>query len=98
MEFVLGKLSHFYIQLPIQTPHSVAPQLQVFVSSLEKCQNFSKTSTPQTCLQSSAENGNLYVIQILFYLPELVTLKYSVVLIGLISCPTELIITPESNA
>ena len=35
------------LQLPIQTPHSVAPELQVFMSSLEKCQNFSKTSTPQ---------------------------------------------------
>ena len=36
----------FTLQLPIQTPHSVAPELQVFVSSLENCQNFSKTSTP----------------------------------------------------
>ena len=35
------------LQLPIQTPHSVAPELQVFVSSLENCQNLSKTSTPQ---------------------------------------------------
>ena len=35
------------LQLPIQTPHSVAPELQVFVSSLQNCQNFSKTSTPQ---------------------------------------------------
>ena len=35
------------LHLPIQTPHSVAPELQVFVSSLENCQNFSKTSTPQ---------------------------------------------------
>ena len=34
------------LQLPIQTPHSVAPELQVFVSSLQNCQNFSKTSTP----------------------------------------------------
>ena len=34
------------LQLPIQTPHSVAPELQVFMSSLENCQNFSKTSTP----------------------------------------------------
>ena len=33
------------LQLPIQTLHSVAPELQVFVSSLENCQNFSKTST-----------------------------------------------------
>ena len=35
------------LQLPIQTLHSVAPELQVFVSSLENRQNFSKTSTPQ---------------------------------------------------
>ena len=33
------------LQLPIQTLHYVAPDLQVFVSSLENCQNFSKTST-----------------------------------------------------
>ena len=26
----------------------LAPELQVFVSSLEKCQNFSRTSTPLT--------------------------------------------------
>ena len=37
----------FTLQLPIQTLHSVASELQVFVSSLENCQNFSKTSTPQ---------------------------------------------------
>ena len=36
----------FALQLPIQTPHSVAPELQVFVSSLENCSNFRKTSTP----------------------------------------------------
>ena len=36
----------FILQLPIQTLHSVAPEFQVFVSSLENCQNFSKTSTP----------------------------------------------------
>ena len=36
----------FTLQLPIQTPHSVAPQIQVFVNSLENCQNLSKTSTP----------------------------------------------------
>ena len=35
------------LQLPIQTPHSVAPELEVFVSSLQKCQKFRKTSTPQ---------------------------------------------------
>ena len=33
------------LQLPIQTPHFVAPELQVFVSSLENCPNFRKTST-----------------------------------------------------
>ena len=36
----------FTLQLPIQTLHSVAPELQVYVSSFENCQNFSKTSTP----------------------------------------------------
>ena len=35
------------LQLPIQTPHSVAPELQLFVSSLENRANFRKTSTPQ---------------------------------------------------
>ena len=34
------------LQLPIQTLYSVAPELQVFVSSLQNCQNFSKTNTP----------------------------------------------------
>ena len=34
------------LQLPIQTQNPVAPELQVFVSSLENCPNFSKTSTP----------------------------------------------------
>ena len=34
------------LQLPIQTLHSVAPEIQVFVSSLQNRQNFSKTSTP----------------------------------------------------
>ena len=37
----------FTLQLPIQTSLSVVPERQVFVSSLESCQNFSKTSTPQ---------------------------------------------------
>ena len=37
------------LQLPIQTPYSVAPELQVFVSSLENCPNFKKTSTPPKC-------------------------------------------------
>ena len=36
----------FTSQLPIQTLHSVAPELPVFVSSLKNCQNFSKMSTP----------------------------------------------------
>ena len=31
------------LQFPMQTPHSVAPELQAFVSSLENCQHFSKT-------------------------------------------------------
>ena len=35
------------LQLSIQTLYSVAPELQVFVSSLQNCQNFSKMSTPQ---------------------------------------------------
>ena len=35
------------LQLPFQTLFSVANELQVFVNSLENCQNFSKTSTPQ---------------------------------------------------
>ena len=34
----------FTLQLPIQTLHSVVPELQVFVSLLENCQHFSKTS------------------------------------------------------
>ena len=37
----------FTLHLPIQTLHSVEPELQILVSSLENCQNFSKTSTPQ---------------------------------------------------
>ena len=36
----------FTLQLPIRTLHSVAPELQVFVSSLENCQDFSKPTTP----------------------------------------------------
>ena len=35
----------FTLQLPIQTLHSVAPELQVFVSSQENYQNVSKRST-----------------------------------------------------
>ena len=35
------------LQLSIQTLHSMVPELQVFVGSLENRQNFSKTSTPQ---------------------------------------------------
>ena len=38
---------NFTLQLPIQTLHSVAPELQVFVSSHKKRPNFRKTSTPQ---------------------------------------------------
>ena len=34
------------LQLPIQNLHSVAPELQVFVSSLENSANFRKMSTP----------------------------------------------------
>ena len=44
MEFVV--FHTFTLQLPIQTLHSVASELQVFVSLLKNCQNFSKTSTP----------------------------------------------------
>ena len=36
----------FTLKLPIQTLHSAVPELQVFASSLENCQNFSKMSTP----------------------------------------------------
>ena len=36
------------LRLPIQTSFSVSPKLQVCVLSGEKCQNFSKTSTPQS--------------------------------------------------
>ena len=36
----------FTLHLPIQTLHFVLPELQVFVSSLKNCQNFSKTSLP----------------------------------------------------
>ena len=42
----------FTLQLLIQTLHSVAPELQVFVSSLENIHNFSKTSTPLNLLSS----------------------------------------------
>ena len=36
VEFVLGRFSHFHtLQLSIQTQNSVAPELQVFISSLE---------------------------------------------------------------
>ena len=45
VEFVLGRFSHFTLQLLIQT--SVAPELQAFVSSHEKRPNFRKTSTSQ---------------------------------------------------
>ena len=46
------------LQLPIQTLQSVAPELQVFVSSLENRQNFSKTSTP---LESQLRMGDTEV-------------------------------------
>ena len=39
------------LQLPIPTLHSVAPELRVFVSSLENCANFRKTSAPQCFLR-----------------------------------------------
>ena len=47
------------LQLPIQTLHSVAHELPVFVSSLENCQNLSKTSTPL------GMNGPLHLITFL---------------------------------
>ena len=37
------------LQLSIETPHFVEPELQVFVSSLENCPNLTKTSTSQNC-------------------------------------------------
>ena len=43
----------FRSQLPIQTLHSMAPELKDFVSLLENCQNFSKTSTPLRKLLTS---------------------------------------------
>ena len=36
----------FTLKLPIQTLHSVTPELQVCVRSGEKCQKFRNTSTP----------------------------------------------------
>ena len=39
----------FTLQLPVQTSLYIGPELRVFMSSLEKCQNFSKTSTLQEC-------------------------------------------------
>ena len=45
----------FTLQLPIQTLLSVAPELHVFVSSLE---NFSKTSTPQRRLPTHDKDVN----------------------------------------
>ena len=35
------------LKLPIQTVHSVAPEFEVFVGSLENCQNFSKNEHTQ---------------------------------------------------
>ena len=54
---------HFHnltLQLPIQTLYSVVPELQVFVSSLENCRNFSETSTPQgsSCTVGKSHMGN----------------------------------------
>ena len=47
----------FTLQFPIPTLHSVAPELPVFVSSLENCQNFSKTRTPPGRLFTRREWG-----------------------------------------
>ena len=49
----------FTLQFPIQTLHSVAPELQVFVSSLENCQTFSIMSTPGTPICISADISSL---------------------------------------
>ena len=43
------------LQLAIQTQHSVAPKVQVFVSSLENCANFRKTSTPPVVAAAQCE-------------------------------------------
>ena len=46
VENVLGSIHALILKLPIQTSLSVAPELQVFTRSAEKCENFSETSTP----------------------------------------------------
>ena len=56
------------LQLPIQTLHSVAPELQVFVSSLENCPNFCKTSTPQGCARFTVFFQKYFEFQILWSL------------------------------
>ena len=52
----------FTLQLVIQTLHSVAPELQVFVSSPNNCQNISKTSTPLSpiYLNTNRLHGNTF--------------------------------------
>ena len=42
VEFLSVDFHTFTLQFPIQTLHSVAPELTFFLSSLENCQNFSK--------------------------------------------------------
>ena len=51
------------LQLPIQTLQSVTPELQFFVSSLENCQNFSKTSTP---LSNYIMSSNTWTLKLKF--------------------------------
>ena len=53
----------FTLHLPIQTLHSVAPELHVFVSSFDNCQNFSKTSTPQCNTQQSKDENELWEVR-----------------------------------
>ena len=56
------------LKLPIQTSLSVAPELQVFLRSTENCQNFRKTSTPQSLhvrvknVNTPAERANPRVV------------------------------------
>ena len=44
--------TNFWVQ------YFLAPELQLFVSSLENCENFLKTSTPLSKLDSSKESSN----------------------------------------
>ena len=53
------------LKLPIQTSLSVAPKLQVSLSSNEKCENFSKTSTP---LCKFSDDLTLYLYTSPFFL------------------------------